>query len=253
MKRKDTGEGLNALHREIIKAIEKRAAEENVPLQKDGNRYVGTTKPIYSLKAAVIGQMFREFKSRHADLTLAEFVALLDSLSLGKTFNEYIAVGILLGKYPQLRAALDPRCLDRWLVHAQGWAEVDVTCQLNFTAAEMLSDWKTWKRLLTAFAKDANVHKRRASLVLLTKPLRESDDARLGKLAFANIDKLKHDNNILITKAVSWLLRVLIKHHRAEVEAYLDANADALPKIAIRETRVKLKTGKKAGSMRHEP
>lgn len=101
--------------------------------------------------------------------------------------------------------------------------------------------------LLTAFTQDANVHKRRASLVLLTKPLRESDDPRLAKLAFANAGKLKREKDILVTKAVSWILRSLIKHHRAQVEAYLEAHADTLPKIAVRETRVKLQTGKKAG------
>jgi len=237
---------MHKLHKEIWNDIEQRAAESNTPLQ-NGNHYVGTTKPIYGMRSAVIGDMFRAFHRRHPDLTQAEFVALLDSLARGKTYNEFVAVGVLLGTYPQLRAALDPRCLDRWLENASGWAEVDVTCQFNFNAREMSTNWQTWKRLLTAFTKDANVHKRRASLVLLTKPLSESDDARLAKLAFANVDKLKHDKDILVTKAVSWILRSLIKHHRAEVEQYLDANADTLPKIALRETRVKLKTGTKAG------
>lgn len=242
---------MHAYHKEILEQIKQCAAETNTPLQQ-GNRYVGTGKPIYLLKAAVIGEIFREFKDRHADLKQKEFVALLDSLALGRTYNEYVSIGILLGKYPQLRAALDPHCLDRWLEHAQGWAENDVICQFNFSAEEMLADWKTWKSLLTAFTKDANVHKRRASLVLLTKPLRESDDVRLAKLAFANVDKLKHEKDILITKAVSWVLRSLIKHHRTDLEAYLEANADSLPKIAIRETRVKLKTGTKAGRVRRE-
>ena len=237
---------MHRLHKEILSQIKQRAAKENMPLQK-GNRYVGTTKPIYPLGSAAVGEMFREFKARHVDLAQAEFVALLDSLSRGKTYNEYASVGVLLGTYPKLRAALDPRHLDRWLEHAIGWAEVDVTCALNFTADEMLTNWKTWKGLLAAFAKSDNVHKRRASLVLLTKPLRESDDVRLAKLAFANADKLKREKDILITKAVSWILRALIKYHRVQVEAYLNANADTLPKIAVRETRVKLATGKKAG------
>ena len=241
---------MHRYHKEILEQIKQRAAETNTPLQQ-GNRYVGTTKPIHLIKSAVIGEIFREFKKRHADLSLDEFVALLDSLARGKTYNEFIAVGVLLGAYPKLRAALDPRDLDRWLARAQGWAEVDVFCG-NFGADEMLTNWKSWKNVLTAFAKDANVHKRRASLVLLVVPVRESDDARLAKLAFANVDKLKHEKDILITKAVSWILRSLIKYHRAEVEAYLDANADTLPKIAIRETRVKLKTGRKSGKTRRE-
>jgi hypothetical protein len=32
----------------------------------------------------------------------------------------------------------------------------------------------------------------------------------------------------------------------------LDANVDTLPKIAVRETRIKLATGKKAGALRED-
>jgi 3-methyladenine DNA glycosylase AlkD len=113
----------------------------------------------------------------------------------------------------------------------------------------MLSHWKDWKSLLVSFSKSGNVHKRRASLVLLTRPLRESDDPRLARQAFANLDRLKSEKDILVTKAVSWLLRALIKYHQQEVETYLRDNADCLPKIALRETRNKLKSGRKSGKL----
>jgi 3-methyladenine DNA glycosylase AlkD len=64
-------------------------------------------------------------------------------------------------------------------------------------------------------------------------------------MAFKNIDKLKQNGHILVTKAISWLLRDLIKHHRQKVETYLKDNENTLPRIAIRETRTKLLTGKK--------
>ena len=216
-----------------------------MPLAKDGDRYVGTSKPVYLLKSAEIGRIYSDFKKRHPDLSSAEFVSLLNSLSQGETYNEYTAVGVLLNMYPKLRGTLDPWCLDRWLEHAQGWAEVDTICQLNFTALELLADWETWQSLLSTLAHRENIHQRRASLVLLTKPLRESDDARLRELSFANVEVLKGEKEILITKAVSWILRALIKHHRAAVEQYLEANEDSLPKIAIRETRYKLVGGVK--------
>jgi len=41
----------------------------------------------------------------------------------------------------------------------------------------------------------------------------------------------------------------LIKHHRQEVEDYLKDNSDSLPKIALRETRNKLKSGRKSGKL----
>jgi len=240
---------MHACHKEILAQIKKRAAREHVRLRR-GDRYIGTTKPFYPLRGAVYGEIVCGWTARRPDLTPAEYRHLLDSLSRGETHNEFAFVGILLYCLPRLRKTLAPRALGGWLARAEGWAEVDCICQSNFTSDELLANWGAWKRALAAWSRSANVTQRRASLVLLTKPVRDSADARLAKLAFGNIGRLKHEKDILITKAVSWLLRALIKHHRAEVEAYLDANADTLPKIAVRETRVKLATGKKVGALR---
>ena len=80
--------------------------------------------------------------------------------------------------------------------------------------------------------------------MLLTGPARASADPRIRDLAFETIDRLKAEKPILITKAVSWLLRALAeRHHKREVAAYLDVHAAALPAIAVRETRRKLQTG----------
>jgi 3-methyladenine DNA glycosylase AlkD len=79
----------------------------------------------------------------------------------------------------------------------------------------------------------------------LTGVVRRSSDARLRDLAFQNIDKLKSERPILITKAVSWLLRSMLAHHRDAVASYLEAHAPTLPSLALRETRNKLMTGRK--------
>ena len=75
--------------------------------------------------------------------------------------------------------------------------------------------------------------------------MRNSDDSRLSKLAFEQIENLKSEKEILITKAVSWLLRALVKFHQKEVFQYLEKNKDSLPKIAYREALSKALTGKK--------
>ncbi len=114
------------------------------------------------------------------------------------------------------------------------WCEVDSLCQSTFIADEVLKRWKEWGKLLKRFVKSENISKRRASIVLLVKACRESDDSRLSDLLFENIEKLKQEKDILITKAVSWGLRELIKNHKNEVAKYLNENIDSLPKIAIR-------------------
>lgn len=64
------------------------------------------------------------------------------------------------------------------------------------------------------------------------------------------VERLKGERPILITKAVSWLLRSMALRHGTAVAAYLDANAASLPAIAVRETRTKLATGTKTGRSR---
>lgn len=64
--------------------------------------------------------------------------------------------------------------------------------------------------------------------------------------AFENILTLCGEKDILITKAISWLLRSLIKHHKYAVQEFLDENHEQLPPIAVRETIQKLKTGRKS-------
>ena len=119
-------------------------------------------------------------------------------------------------------------------------------CQSNFTAREVLDGWSGWQKLLRKFARDKNISKKRASLVLLTKPVRESAEEPLAGLAFENIGTLKEEKDVLITKAISWLLRNLIKNHRHKVVNFLKENEGTLPAVAVRETRNKLLTGKKS-------
>ncbi len=235
---------MNPYHAEISQALAIYIDEHQLKYE-DAFRYLGTTKPFCYIRAADLRKIYQMFTVRHPNITREEFIALLDSLSESRMNNEYCAIGLLLEAYPDLRMEIDPFCLDMWLDHAEGWAEVDVICQFNYTAQEMLLSWQAWQALLIGFVEDENIHKRRASLVLLTKPLRESDDTRLSQLAFHNIDMLKNEKAVLITKAISWALRALIKYHRPELLDYLDRNADSLPKLALRETRNKLNGGVK--------
>ena len=154
-------------------------------------------------------------------------------------------MGGLLIKFSDYRKNIKLSYLDKWLSNRVGWCEIDSLCQSTFTADEILSRWAEWQSLLKKFVVSKNISKRRASLVLLVKACRESDDSRLSDLLFENIEKLKHEKDILITKAVSWGLRELIKNHKEEVAVYLEANIESLPKIAIRETKRKLESGRK--------
>lgn len=157
-------------------------------------------------------------------------------------------VGILMDYSTTDQRKFNPALFEKWLDHLVGWAEVDAVCTSNYTATEIHNQWKVWKPQLNKFSRSKNINKRRASLVLLCSPLRKIQDNRLADQALATVEKLKHENEILITKAISWVLRSMVKHYRKELEVYLQQNGNTLPKIAFRETMVKLKTGKKVNS-----
>lgn len=236
---------MNEHHAELLGELNKNAEGGGAQPWPKLPSYLGTSKVCYGVSAPVKGRIVRDFLKRHPDLTAPEYVELVSSLCRGRSFDEVSLAGALLGAAPKLRRQLDPRLLDRWLECVEGWAETDSLCQSSFTAQEVLARWEEWQGLLVEFVTSSNIHKRRASLVLLARPIRESADERLAELALANIERLKGEKGVLITKAISWLLRDLVKHHKEQVVGYLEANADSLPRIAVRETRRKLLTGKK--------
>ena len=207
--------------------------------------HLGTARKWYGLKNEQRRRILLDFRAAHKDLGFADWLALVDSLYQGESYEERCAPQTLLLKYPRHRRQLPLAQLDAWLGRLDGWAEVDSTCQTVFNDKDLLADWEGWTALLASLAADANVNKRRAALVLLTAPITQSSDGRILDLSLQLIERLKGERDKRITKAISWLLRKGIKQHRSAIAAYLEANAASLPAIAVRETRKKLTTGKK--------
>jgi 3-methyladenine DNA glycosylase AlkD len=234
---------MNKLHQQILEEIKKKSS--NKSKYKDTATYHGSTHMIYPITVPEVRTIAKEFVKENPDLTFKELENLLEELFKGESYTEKTFAPKLLEYYPKLRYKVAPASLDGWLNFLFGWAEIDSLCQSVFSAKELLRNWEEWEKLIKGFSMDKNISKRRASLVLLTGPVYQSDDKRLSVLAFKNIDLLKPEKDILITKAISWILRSLTKYHKEEVGVYLNKNLKTLPKIAIRETSRKLETGKK--------
>src|SRR5690606_36481377 len=141
----------------------------------------------------------------------------------------------------------DPKLFEHWLDYLVGWAEIDAVCTNKYTITEIPGNLAAWKKILTRLSKNANINKRRAALVFLCSPLRVNPDPRLPTVAFPIITRLKKEKEVIITRAISWVLRSMVKHHRQALTEYLSEHEATLPAIAVRETRVKLKTGTKGG------
>lgn len=234
---------MHRAHRTLLAALRKEAG--NGTTQSGSESYLLSGHPYLDIAVPARRRIARAWLSENRDIPPKEFLALLDSLYAGKTHEEKTLGSLLLGYRPDLRTHVRTTHLDRWLDELSGWAEIDALCQNVFTAEELLARWKEWERFIRKLAKDTNINKRRSALVFLTGPTHRSRDVRLRTLAFEMIEVLKHEKPILITKAISWLLREMVALHRKEVTVYLKEHRDTLPKIALRETERKLTTGRK--------
>lgn len=234
---------LHPAHKEILQEIKDQsgAATKHTFLAS----YLGNDHPRYAISSPVMRKIAREWAARNSSMPAEDFRNVVTSLMYGKTFTEKCLGGILLDYARPAQRKFDISIFGEWLDQLQGWAEVDALCTGKFSLIELPASFTKWKPFLKKLSKSDKIEKRRASLVFFCSPISHCTDKSIAALALENISALKHEKEILITKAVSWLLRSMIKHYRPEVETYLAANADSLPAIAVRETKLKLKTGKK--------
>lgn len=211
-------------------------------------RYVGTSLPMLGIKTdALRGLVLETIKQGQGRVAEVEWYAWLSDLYAGPFHEHRLAGGFTLHALPALRREIELARLRGWLNLLAGWCAVDTTCQNGWKARDLLGRWEEWEPFLDGLNTDQNSNLRRASLVLLNAPLRESADSRLSDRAFASIDRLKDERDPLIAKAVSWSLRTLTKQHADEVRAWLAASGDSLTRTVRREVETKLETGKKNG------
>lgn len=233
----------NRFHEEILKLIRENSGK---PVRDAFlNSYMGNDHLRYPIDMPSLRTITRQWMRDHKHLSAEDFADVLTNLMEGKSSTEKITAGIMLGYATPAQRKFDPMIFDKWLDHLVGWNEVDAACTGDFHTKEIPPEWPKWKKLLSKLSKDSNINKRRASLVLLCSPVSRVKDDRLAGMALQNIERLKSEKEVLITKAISWVLRSMIKHYRELVSNYLDEQEETLPKIAVRETKTKLTTGKK--------
>ena len=234
---------MHAEHEALLKQL--HAASRGPAGRFEAKAYLGTGSGSLNVSVPARRKIARDWRAAHRDWPTARVLALVDDLVQGETHEEKTLGLSILEFLGPGRRPFGPAEVDRWLGHLVGWAEVDSLCQSLFGPEDLLGDWPAWSALVRKLARDPNINKRRAALVLLTRPVAKSSDPRLRDLALETVETLKGEREILITKAVSWILRSLIANHRGALERYLQTQAPSLPKIAVREARAKLETGRK--------
>lgn len=222
---------------EVKKGIDKKISFKST--------YMGTPHKYYGLKSSVLGDAIIKNWDEIKDLKYEKWIELLDLFYKIDVFEYKIIAGSILRRSNMQRQNLDLAKIDDWLNYLFGWAEIDVSCQATFDSNEVLGRWNEWELFLRKLNADENISKRRASLVLPIKSLRSCRDLNLMNLAFDNVKDVMLEKDILITKAISWILREMVKKYKGEVSEFVEKYKTQLPAIAVRETRRKIETGRK--------
>ena len=234
---------MRAHHRALLGDLEKHRRRRIHSQSNDS--YLGSGHSYLDVSVPARRTIAKGWLKKNQSIPDTEFLAVLESLYRGASHEEKTLASILLSCHPTARKTIGLSQLNAWLDHLVGWAEIDTLCGGVFRTDELLTNWGEWKRFILALSRDRNINKRRAALVFLTAPVRHSDDGRLADLGFKVIGVLQREREIIITKAISWLLRSMVRHHRRVVATYLKKNRSSLPAVAVRETRRKIATGRK--------
>ena len=152
----------------------------------------------------------------------------------------------LINKHPRALAQLDLRTVESLGAGNSSWDEVDGYAIYVSGAAWLRGrirdiDVRRWTR-------SEDLWRRRAALVstvvLNTKTHGGSGDA---KRTLDIAQRLVDDREDMVVKAMSWALRALAPWDKRAVESFLSAHETRLAARVKRETRTKLRTGKKNG------
>lgn len=229
---------LKEIRQEIVKLPKKEMTEKD---QEFIQHYLGSTKKVLGAKTGDVIKIAKEINRDQETIEVKELIALLDQLFSADDFEEYVVGGkIFTLLKPEIRSQIPFEQLENWLARAKGWVEVDVICQSTYTPDEVLVRWTEWQKMIRKFSRSDKISLQRASLVLQNPSVRKIADRGVRQLAFETIERLKYEKGVLITKAVSWLLRSLVFQDKFEVKEYLLKNESSLPRLAFRETMRKI-------------
>lgn len=152
----------------------------------------------------------------------------------------------LIGSNKKTLKALTRQDIDTLNVHLDNWVLTDTFCGkvLGFAWRERVVD----DAYILNLQKSDDLWQRRLAVVATTAlniPANGGAGASAQTLLLCRgaVD----DHHPMISKAVSWALRTLIKWDREGVEKFLETFEDRLAKLVVREVRRKLETGKKNG------
>ena len=189
--------------------------------------YLGSPVPVLGLTTPQLREAHRAFTRDHPDLTTAETNALAAALWEGDTWEEKtFAIGIL----DRHRDVLDDASwalADSWVDAATGWGLCDGLAS-GPVSSMVHSRPKRFAEMLR-WTKARNFWRRRASAYALHEFVRAGELDRPFRL----LERLLHDDEFWVQRAVGTWLRECWKQDAKRTEAFLLAHSPGLPPVTV--------------------
>jgi len=210
----------------------------------------GTVAPtggrVYGVRVPRLREIARDWWREHKDIAREDLLALVEALWAGGSREERQLVIFLLERFKRWIPALTWAHFDRWRRDLDNWETTDGMAQWVF-GRWLLADPDARLHHLRDLIADEDVWSRRLALVATVWLNRGRKDLGFPDLTLELVDQVKEERHQMITKAISWALRGMIKKYPQRVAAYLAENRTLLPAHAVREVDNKLRTGLKSG------
>ncbi len=236
-----TPDPIRTWHAEFLSEIERLADPE----YREGSLMVApTAQRVHGVRTPDSRRLARAWQRANREVEPDLKLSLVESLWNGESRDER-ALGLeILYLHPEIVRDLGQDRFDRWRLDIDNWGVCD------FLATRILGPWaeadpKDRLAYLEDLVGDPGLFSRRLGLVSSVHLNR--DGSTYGGWTLSQVDRLIDERDPMITKAVSWALRQMIKHQAAEVEAYVESRCDRMAALPRREVRNKLKTGRKSG------
>jgi 3-methyladenine DNA glycosylase AlkD len=210
------------LNKRLVALANPQRAQASARYFKTGPGETGEGLRFLGLDAATLRGLAKEFRA----LPLAEVGTALHS----EWHDERgVALLILALQYPKSDGASQQAIYDAYLAntaHINSWALVDCSAP-HIVGAHL---WERSRKPLGRLAKSTSLWERRIAMVATQHFIRKKDFA--DTLRIAKI--LLNDDEDLIHKAAGWMLREVGDRDQRELEMFLKAHYQAMPRTMLR-------------------
>jgi 3-methyladenine DNA glycosylase AlkD len=194
--------------------------------------YMKSTMPYHGVTSPRVDVICRKVFAEHPFPTCDEWHAAILELWRGARYREERYAAIRLVYVKRHRECWSPDLmpmLEEMIVGGAWWDYVDALAQV---VGELLrSNPKVIRPLMRAWSTDANLWKRRVSIICQLTFKRDTD----LKLLYANIEPNLPDRDFFIRKAIGWALRQYAWTDPNEVARYVRKHEAQLSGLSRRE------------------